>query len=79
VKEEALKYLEEIVQETNKSLFVAIAKSNTMKNKNMVNSPSNTLGDFEKHTICIDSNLMKKMSYDVQGIGKEGKGIMIVS
>jgi len=43
----------------------------------MVNSPSNTLGDFEKHTRDIGSNLMRKKGYHGQGIGKEVQWILM--
>jgi hypothetical protein len=77
VKEEALKKLEVVVQETKKSPSIVIVESSTMTNKNMVNSPSNTLADFEKNTRVISSNIMRKMGCDGQGLGKEGKGIFI--
>jgi hypothetical protein len=75
--EEALKKLEVVFQETKQSPSIVTVEASTMTNKNMVNSPSNTLGDFEKNTRVISSNIMRKMGYDGQGLGKEGKGILI--
>jgi len=49
----------------------------------MVNSPSKTLpqetfGDMENHTRGLGSKVMRKLGYDVQSLGKEGKGIVIL-
>jgi RNA processing factor Prp31 len=77
VKEDALKKLKEVFQETKKSSSIATIKASTMTKENMVNSPSNTLGDFKKHTKGIGSKIMSKMSYDDQGIYKECQGIFI--
>jgi hypothetical protein len=76
VKEEALKKLEAIVQETKQAPSIATAEASTMTKENMVNTPSKTLGDFEKHTRGIGSNIMRKMGYDGQ-YKKEGQGILI--
>jgi hypothetical protein len=81
-KEEALKKLQANVQETKKSPYIITMKSSTMTDSSMVKSPSKalpqgTFGDFEKHTRGIDSNIMRQMGYDDEGLGKEGQGVLI--
>jgi hypothetical protein len=77
VKEDALKKLKEVFQETKKSSSTATIKASTMTKENMVNSPFNTLGDFKKNTRGIGSKLMSRMIYDDQGIYKECQGMFI--
>jgi hypothetical protein len=61
-KEEALKNLQEVVQETKKAkpFSIAIIEASTMVETTLVSSPSlnfsqEHLGDFEKHTKGIGS------------------------
>jgi hypothetical protein len=71
VKEEALKKIQIDVQETNQFPSIYTVKASTTTKENVVNSPFNTLGDFEKKTKGNGSKLMRKMGFDGQGIGKE--------
>ena len=62
-KEEVCKKLEAILQETNQAHFICTTKDSTMTKENMVNSPSKTLGDFEKHVGGIISKIMRQMGF----------------
>jgi len=64
MKEQALKKLQEVIQETKKSPSISIAESSTMTKLSMVNKPFKTLpqeafGDLEKNTRSIDSKLFQ--------------------
>jgi hypothetical protein len=65
-KEETFKKLEAILQETKQAPFICTTEDSTMKKEKMVNSPSKTLGDFEKHARGIISKIMIQMGYDGQ-------------
>jgi len=64
VKEEALKYLEAIFQETKKASFISTVEDSTVMEAWMVNSPSMTLsqetfGEFENLTRGIGYKIMR--------------------
>jgi hypothetical protein len=46
VNEETLKKLRVVVQDTKKSPSISTTEASTITEENMVNSPSNTLGEF---------------------------------
>ena len=62
-KEEVCNKLEVVLQETNQDHFICTTKDSTMTKENMVNSPSKTLGDFEKHVGGIISKIMRQIGF----------------
>ena len=69
-------------KETKQAPSISTAKSRTMMELILVNSPSKTLpqdifNDFEKYTTGISSKFMRQMGYASEEIGNEGQGIMM--
>jgi len=83
IKEEVVMELEAMFQETKKTHSISTIKASILIEANMVKLSYKTLspetfGDFEKNNRGIGSNLMMKMCYGGQGLGKEGQGTCIL-